>query len=220
MTTTHSVADNALIDKLQWRYATKKMNPAKVVPQDKVDRIVEAARLAPTSSGLQPFEVFVVTDAAVRERIKPIAWNQGQITDGSHLLVFAAWDNYTAERINMMFDLVNEQRGFKSEGWENYRQMLLSTYVPRDAEVNHQHAARQAYIGLGTALIAAAEEHVDATPMEGFDPKALDEILNLKERGLRSVVIVPLGYRADEGDWLVNLQKVRRSRDDFVTEVA
>ena len=101
MTTTHSVADNALIDKLQWRYATKKMNPAKVVPQDKVDRIVEAARLAPTSSGLQPFEVFVVTDAAVRERIKPIAWNQGQITDGSHLLVFAAWDDYTPERINV-----------------------------------------------------------------------------------------------------------------------
>ncbi len=209
-----------LIDTLKWRYATKKMNPAKAVPQDKVDRILEAVRLTASSSGLQPYDVFVVTNKEVREKIKPIAWNQDQITDGSHLLVFAAWDNYTAERINMMFDLVNEQRGFKSEGWENYRQMLLSTYVPRDAEVNYQHAARQAYIGLGTALIAAAEEHVDATPMEGFDPKALDEILNLKERGLRSVVIVPLGYRADEGDWLVNLKKVRRSRDDFVTEVA
>nr|WP_319566458.1 NAD(P)H-dependent oxidoreductase [uncultured Rhodoferax sp.] len=208
-----------LISKLQWRYATKKMNPAKVVPQEKVDRILEAVRLTASSSGLQPYEVFVVTNKDVREKIKPIAWNQEQITDCSHLLVFAAWDNYTAERIDMMFDLVNEQRGFKSEGWENYRQMLLSTYVPRDAEVNYQHAARQAYIGLGTALIAAAEEQVDATPMEGFDPKALDEILNLKERGLRSVVIVPLGYRADEGDWLVSLQKVRRDRDNFVTEV-
>ncbi len=208
-----------LISKLQWRYATKKMNPAKVVPQEKVDRILEAVRLTASSSGLQPYEVFVVTNKDVREKIKPIAWNQEQITDCSHLLVFAAWDNYTAERINMMFDLVNEQRGFKSEGWENYRQMLLSTYVPRDAEVNYQHAARQAYIGLGTALIAAAEEQVDATPMEGFDPKALDEILNLKERGLRSVVIVPLGYRADEGDWLVSLQKVRRDHDNFVTEV-
>ena len=195
------------------------MNPAKVVPQEKVDRILEAVRLTASSSGLQPYEVFVVTNKDVREKIKPIAWNQEQITDCSHLLVFAAWDNYTAERINMMFDLVNEQRGFKSEGWENYRQLLLSTYVPRDAEVNYQHAARQAYIGLGTALIAAAEEQVDATPMEGFDPKALDEILNLKERGLRSVVIVPLGYRADEGDWLVSLQKVRRDRDNFVTEV-
>jgi nitroreductase/dihydropteridine reductase len=208
-----------LINTLQWRYATKKFNPAKEVPQDKLDRILEAIRLTATSSGLQPYEVFVVTNKEVREKIKPIAWNQEQITDGSHLLVFAAWDNYTAERINMMFDLVNEQRGFKNEGWENYRQMLLGTYPKRDAEVNYQHAARQAYIGVGTALIAAAEEQVDATPMEGFDPKALDEILGLKALGLRSVVILPLGYRADEGDWLVSLKKVRRSREDFVTEV-
>ena len=102
----------------------------------------------------------------MREQIKPIAWNQAQITDGSHLLVFAAWDNYTAERINAMFDLTNDERGFKNEGWENYRNMLLSTYPQRDAEVNFQHTAKQAYIGLGTALIAAAYEEVDATPME------------------------------------------------------
>ncbi|WP_294766397.1 NAD(P)H-dependent oxidoreductase [uncultured Rhodoferax sp.] len=209
-----------LINKLQWRYATKKFNPAKSVPQDKVDRILEAVRLTATSSGLQPYEVIVVTNKDVREQIKPIAWNQGQITDASHLLVFAAWDNYTAERINMMFDLVNEQRGFKNEGWENYRQMLLGMYPQRDAEVNYQHAARQAYIGLGTALIAAAEEQVDATPMEGFDPNALDEILKLRERGLRSVAILPIGYRADEGDWLVNLKKVRRPREQFISEVA
>jgi nitroreductase len=208
-----------LIQTLQWRYATKKMNPAKTVPQDKLERILEAVRLTATSSGLQPYEVLVVTNQAVREQIKPVAWNQEQITDCSHLLVFAAWDNYTADRINMMFDLVNEQRGFKNEGWENYRQMVLKSYVPRDPEVNYQHAARQAYIGVGTALIAAAEEQVDATPMEGFDPKAVDTILNLGERGLRSVVLIPLGYRADEGDWLANLKKVRRSRENFVTEV-
>lgn len=208
-----------LIQTLQWRYATKKMNPAKTVPQDKLERILEAVRLTATSSGLQPYEVLVVTNKAVREQIKPVAWNQEQITDCSHLLVFAAWDNYTADRINMMFDLVNEQRGFKNEGWENYRQMVLKSYVPRDPEVNHQHAARQAYIGVGTALIAAAAEQVDATPMEGFDPKAVDTILNLGERGLRSVVLIPLGYRADEGDWLANLKKVRRSRENLVTEV-
>ncbi|HRA14429.1 MAG TPA: nitroreductase family protein, partial [Giesbergeria sp.] len=113
-----------LIERLQWRYAAKKMDPSKAVPQDKVERILEAARLAPTSSGLQPYEIIVVTNKEVRERIKPIAWNQGQITDGSHLLVFAAWDNYTTERINMMFDLTNTVRGFKNEGWENYRNML------------------------------------------------------------------------------------------------
>ncbi|MCU0942617.1 MAG: nitroreductase family protein, partial [Hydrogenophaga sp.] len=116
-------------------------------------------------------------------------------------------------------DLTNAQRGGTNEGWENYRQMLLKTYPSRDPQVNFEHAARQAYIGLGAALIAAAFEEVDATPMEGFDPAKLDEILKLRERGLRSVAIVPLGYRAAEGDWLVNLKKVRRPREQFVTEV-
>jgi nitroreductase len=195
------------------------MNSTKQVPQDKLERILEAARLAPTSSGLQPFEIVVVTSAEVRARIKPIAWNQSQITDCSHLLVFAAWDNYTPERINHMFDLTNEVRGFKNEGWENYRNMLLGSYPQRSAEVNFQHAARQAYLGLSAALIAAAFEEVDSTPMEGFDPKALDEILSLPARGLRSVAILPLGYRQEEGDWLVKLKKVRRPREQFVTEV-
>ena len=208
-----------LIQKLQWRYATKKFNPSKVVPQEKLDKILEAIRLTATSSGLQPYEVLVVTNKEIREKIKPVAWNQGQITDASHLLVFAAWDNYTAERINKMFDLTNDVRGFKNEGWENYRNMLLSTYPTRDAEVNFQHAARQAYIALGTALVAAAEEEVDSTPMEGFDPAAVDEILGLRAKGLRSVVILPLGYREAEGDWLVNLKKVRRPSDDFISEV-
>ncbi|MEH0073350.1 NAD(P)H-dependent oxidoreductase [Pannonibacter sp. Pt2] len=208
-----------LIEKLNWRYATKKMDPSKTVSEDKVERILEAARLAPTSSGLQPFEVIVVTNPEVRARIQEIAWNQAQVTEGSHLLVFAAWDNYTADRINMMFDLVNEERGFTNEGWENYRQMLLNTYVPRDAETNYQHAARQAYIAFGIALAAAAFEGVDSTPMEGFDADKLDEILGLRAKGLRSVTILPLGYRDAANDWLANLKKVRRPRDQFVTEV-
>ncbi len=208
-----------LISKLKWRYATKKMDASRPVPQQKIERILEAIRLTASSSGLQPYEVIVVTNPELRAQIVPHAWNQAQITDCSHLLVFAAWDNYTAERINRMFDLVNDERGFKNEGWEAYRQKLLAAYVPRDAETNYQHAARQAYIGLGTALIAAAEEGVDSTPMGGFDPDKVDEILSLRARGLRSVILLPLGYRAEEGDWLVNLKKVRRSREDFVSEM-
>lgn len=208
-----------LLDKLAWRYATKKMNPAKTVPQATVDRIVEAARLAPTSSGLQPFEIIVVTNPEVRAKIQAVAWNQAQITEGSHLLVFAAWDNYTAERINGMFDYTNEVRGFTNDGWEAYRQKLLAAYPGRDAQTNFEHAARQAYIGFGASVIAAAFEGVDATPMEGFDPAAVDEILGLKARGLKSVTLLPLGYRQEEGDWLAKLQKVRRPREQFVTEV-
>mgnify|MGYP003344065214 CR=1 FL=1 len=96
-----------LMDRLNWRYACKKMDPSKKVAEETVDRIVEAARLAPTSSGLQPFEVLVITNRPLREKIQAIAWNQGMVTDSSHLLVFAAWDDYTPERINMMFDLTN-----------------------------------------------------------------------------------------------------------------
>ena len=208
-----------VIDKLNWRYATKKMDPAKAVSADKVERIIEAARLAPTSSGLQPYEILLVTNKDLRAKIQAAAWNQAQITEGSHLLVFAAWDNYTAERINHSFDLVNTVRGFVNEGWEAYRKQILAGYVPRDKEVNFNHAARQAYIGLGAALVAAAFEGVDSTPMEGFDAPSVDTILGLGERGLRTVAIMPLGYRQSGADWLENLAKVRRPREEFVTDV-
>ena len=209
----------SLLDILNWRYATKKMDPSKKVPQDKLDRILEAIRLAPTSSGLQPYEVFVVSNKELLERIKPIAFNQGQVLDCSHLLVFAAWDDYTPERINMMFDLTNKERNLTSEGWESYRKMLLENYPTRGAEINFEHASKQAYIGMTTGLIAAAFEEVDSTPMEGFDPNALDELLDLRAKGLRSTVIVTLGYRDTNNDWLVNLKKVRRARSDFIREV-
>lgn len=208
------------LELLRWRYATKKMDASRAVPEDAVARIVEAVRQTASSSGLQPYELLVVTNKDLREKIRAVAWNQAQVTDASHLLVFAAWDNYTADRINAAFDLVNDERGFRNDGWEAYRQQLLASYPVRDAETNYQHAARQAYIGLGSALLAAAEEQVDSTPMEGFDPDSVDQILGLRDKGLRSVILLPLGYRATEGDWLVNLKKVRRPLDQFVTTVA
>ena len=207
-----------LNDLLNWRYATKKMDPSKAVPQEKVDAIIEAIRMSPTSSGTQPFEVFVVTNPDVRSKIAEAAGGQAQITDGSHTLVFAAWDNYTAERIDEVVDLNVEARG-DLPMLHAYYDNLKSNYVPRDADVNYAHAARQAYIALGIALVAAAEQEVGSTPMEGFSPDAVDEILGLKERGLRSVVLLSLGYRDESGDWLLPMSKVRKSRDTIVTEV-
>jgi nitroreductase/dihydropteridine reductase len=207
-----------LLDKLNWRYAAKAMNGQKV-PQEKIDNIIEAISLAPTSSGLQPFEVVVITNQEMKEKIRPVAWNQSVVTDCSHLLVFAAWDTYTADRINKQFDLTNTIRELKNEGWENYRQMLLNSYPQKDAEVNFNHAAKQAYIAFANAVTACAFERVDSTPMEGFDAKAVDEILGLKEKGLRSCVLLPIGYRNAEKDWLVNLKKVRKSREDLIIEI-
>lgn len=206
------------LNKLENRYATKAMN-GETVPQEKIERILEAIRLAPTSSGLQPFEVFVITDKAIRAEIKTIAWEQPQVTDCSHLLVFAAWDTYTEDRINHMFDLTNRIRGFKNEGWEAYRQRILGIYPQRSAEENFQHAARQTYIAFMAAITQAAFDDVDNTPMEGFDPDALDAILGLREKGLRSTLLLPLGYRDADNDWLVNLVKVRKPMNELVTFV-
>lgn len=205
-----------LIDKLKWRYATKAMTGQKV-SQEKIDRIIEAASLAPTSSGLQPYEIILITNDELKKQIRSIAWNQSVVTDCSHLMIFVAWDTYTPDRINKMFDLTNTVRGFKNQGWEDYRQQLLGIYPQRDPETNFNHAARQAYIAFSQAIAAAAFEGVDATPMEGFDAQALDNILNLKEKGLKSCVMLPLGYRDTEKDWLVNLPKVRKSKEDLVT---
>jgi nitroreductase len=208
-----------VINHLNWRYATKSYDAAQKLDDEKLNHILEAIRLAPTSSGLQPFEVFVVKNPELRAKIREVAWGQAQVTDASHLLVFAAWDNITPERIDAAFDYTNEVRGFVNEGWEAYRKQLHGIIAARTEQANFDAAARQAYIGLGIALVAAAEQGVDSTPMEGFDPAAVDQILGLKERHLRSVVILPVGYRKAESDWLVNLKKVRRPRDKFVTEL-
>ncbi|MES2445614.1 MAG: NAD(P)H-dependent oxidoreductase [Bacteroidota bacterium] len=207
----------SIIESLNWRYATKKMN-GNAVPQDKVDQIIEATRLAPTSSGLQPFRLIVITNQELKEKLVPASFNQAQIADSSHLLVFAAWDNYTEERINNVFANMHKERGTPPESTADYQKMLINSYVPRPEEVNFNHAARQAYIALGMALTEAAELKVDATPMEGFDADQFDEILGLRAKGLKSVVILPLGYRDESGDWLAGLKKVRTPLSEFVIE--
>lgn len=205
------------IEDLNWRYATKKMN-GQTVPQEKIERIVEATRLTPTSSGMQPFQLIIITNQDLKDKIRLISNNQSIVSECSHLFVFAAWDNYTEKNMDMMFDLHNETRGVILDRWENYRKFLKGAYLPRNADMNFEHTDRQSYIGLGFAMAAAAIEKVDATPMEGFDAAKLDLILNLKEKGLRSVTMLPLGYRDSENDWNVNLKKVRRSKENFVIE--
>jgi len=206
------------LEKLNWRYAAKKMDPSKVVPEDLVAQIVEAIRMAPTSSGVQPFELFVIRNKEIREAIRPVAWDQAQITDGSHLLVFASWDNYTEDRIDAVVAQMVEERG-DSELLQAYYSNLKDMLLPRPAEQNAAHAAHQAYIALGFALAAAAELGVDSTPMEGFDPDQVDEILDLRSKGLRSKVLLPLGYRQEEGDWLLPMPKVRKTKAALVTEI-
>lgn len=205
----------SLIEALNWRYATKKMN-GKAVPQEKVDQIIEAARLAPTSSGLQPFRVLVVSNPELKSKIATIAYGQQQIIDSSHVLIFAAWDNYTAENISAVFAHANAERGLPDSATADYMNNLIANYTSKTPEENAAHAAKQAYIAFGLAIAEAALLKVDATPMEGFNAAELDQLLDLQALNLKSVTLLPLGYREENGDWLVNLKKVRTPMDDFI----
>ena len=200
-----------LLNALEWRYASKKMN-GQQVPEEKVERILEAIRLAPSSMGLQPYTVLLITDPEVKKQILPIANNQQQIVDSSHLLVFAAWDNITPEHVDDYVNLTASTRNIPVESLEQFKNILVSI-SNRPQQENYEWAARQSYIAFATAIAAAAEERVDATPMEGFNNADLDVLLGLKEKGLRSITMLPLGYRDTENDWLAKFPKVRRQKE-------
>ena len=208
----------ALLDDLKWRYATKKMNGQKV-PKDKLDYILEAARLAPSSSGLQPYQIFVITNTNMLSQIRIFSNDQSQISDCSHLLVFAAWDSYSYERIGNVFLRTARERGLGDNAMEGYHKGLWNLYEPLGRKWQSDHSAKQVYIALGLSVAAAAEQKIDATPMEGFDKIKMDEILGLEKLGLKSVVMLPIGYRDKDRDWLVKLKKVRTPKEEFITEL-
>ena len=207
-----------LVKHLNWRYAAKRMTGEKI-PQEKLDYILEAIRLSASSAGLQPYTVFVVENPEIREALKTAANNQPQITESSHLLVFAAWENTTVEKIDEYMNLIASERNIPVGNLAQFENTLKKNLLSRSQEDNLKWASRQAYIALGTALAAAAEIRVDATPMEGFNPDQFDEILKLKEKGLRSVVILALGYRDKEKDPLVTAKKVRRQKEQLFINV-
>lgn len=203
-----------LIDQLNWRYATKAMN-GKAVPEEQVNNILKAAHLAPSSSGLQPYRIIVISNAAIKEQLKPIANEQSQIVDGSVILVFAHWDVYSKERIAHYFEHNNKERNLPASATEDFKNNLITFLTSLPAAEQAAHAAKQAYISFGIALVAAAAQQVDATPMEGFNKDAVDELLGLKQMGLKSATIMALGYRDEARDWLVNMKKVRTPEAEF-----
>jgi nitroreductase / dihydropteridine reductase len=208
-----------LIDALNWRYAVKRMNGEKI-GDEKIENILEATRLSASSMGLQPYTILVIEDEELKKKLQPAAYNQPQIIESSHLLVFAAWENITEENVNDYLNNIATVRGVSLQSLEAFKASLMNIVNGRTTEQKYEWAARQAYIAFGTAITAAAIEEVDATPMEGFNPQAVDEILNLKEKGLRSVTILALGYRDEENDYMANAKKVRRDRDKLILKVA
>lgn len=200
-----------MIQDLQWRYATKKMN-GEQIPNEKLDKILEATRLSASSYGLQPFTIVVVQDKELKLRLQAAAYNQEQVGTASEVLVFCIPTSITSADVDQYIALVASERGLTVEDLAGFKQMIASTVLELTAEQQQQWSAKQAYISLGTALATAAQERIDSCPMEGFDTAQFDEILELEKQGLKSLVIMPLGYRSSD-DATANYKKVRKATD-------
>lgn len=203
----------SVIESLQWRYASKAMNGAQI-DEATLDYILEAIRLSASSYGLQPFTVQVISDAELKNKLTPAAYNQPQISQSSQLLVFCVWNDVTEAHVDAYMQDMAEQRVVSLESLAGFKAMILGAVKNLSVEQKQTWAAKQAYIALGTAMVAAAEQKVDATPMEGFNAQQVDEILGLDEQGLKSTVLLVLGKRSAE-DALASMAKVRRSKDDL-----
>ena len=203
----------SLIQDLNWRYATKNMN-GEVVSAEKLQAILTSINLTATSFGLQPFKVIVVSNEEIKIKLQAAAYGQTQVGSSSAVLVFAVPLKITTADIEGFINLVATTRSMPVEALDTYKGMILSTIGDLPAEQQQIWSAKQAYIALGTALAAAAEQKVNACPMEGFDAVQFDEILGLTEKGLKSVVIMPVGYRSAD-DATAQYIKVRKPESEL-----
>jgi nitroreductase / dihydropteridine reductase len=199
-----------LVQDLNWRYATKNMNGKKVSPK-KLEAILDAIHLAPTSFGLQPFTVSVVNRQSTKDKLMAAAHGQPQVGSSSHVLVFAVPTQLTAGDVQAFIDNIVATRGMPAAALDGYKGMMTGMITGMSAEQQQNWAAKQVYIALGMALVAAAQQKVDACPMEGFDAAQFNKILGLDKKGLKSVVILPIGFRAED-DAFANYAKVRKPK--------
>jgi nitroreductase len=210
------ITPSSLNDALTWRYATKKFDPTKSVDAETWAALEDALVLTPSSYGLQPWKFLVITDPQIRETLKPLSWNQAQVTDCSHYVVFAIKKNLTAEDVDNFVARTAEVRNMTTESLSSYRNLMVGDVIhgPRSFNVN-EWATRQTYIALGNFMTSAALLGVDACPMEGIEPAGYDKVLGLPERGLATVVACAAGYRAQD-DHYAELTKVRFSNAEVI----
>ncbi|MCT4326185.1 nitroreductase family protein [Elizabethkingia anophelis] len=206
-----------LIKNLKWRYAVKKYSEESV-NEEKINQIIEAINLTASSCGIQPYRLFIVTNPEIRQKLGKGSFNE-QIQTSSHLLVFAGFNEITNDYITYYVKMMEQQRSLEKGALNVLKNTLIDYFSTQTPEQNKIWSSKQAYIGLGTALIAAAELKVDATPMEGYDPKLFDEVLGLSEKGLHASVIISLGYRDAENDFLVSMPKARLPISEFATKI-
>ncbi len=206
-----------LIDDLKWRYATKKFNNKKVSNED-LEQLLEAISLSASSIGMQSYRLLIIDNPVLKKELGEGSFNT-QIAESSHLLVFAAFNSIDQEIIDNYIQFVAKERGTSIAELDDFKNMVSSYLLARTDTENFIWSTKQAYIGLGTGLIAAASLKIDTTPMEGFDAEKFDKLLGLKEKNLSSVVVLALGYRDEENDWNAKLKKVRIPVDEFAIHV-
>ncbi len=207
----------SLIQDLNWRYAAKKLN-GETVSTEQLDTILKATNLAATSYGLQPFTIVVVSNDEVKQKLQAAAYGQVQVGTASHVFVFTVPEKLTEADVNSYINNIAVTRSIPAEALDGFKGMMLGTVNSLTPEQLQTWSAKQAYIALGTALAAAAEQKVDSCPMEGFDAAQFDEILGLKAKGLKSVVIMPIGFRAedDASSHYIKVRKAESELFDFV----
>lgn len=205
---------NTFIENQNWRYATKKFDASKKISSQDLETLKEAIRLSSSSYGLQPYKIFIIEDTDLREKLKPAAWNQTQITDASQLIVFANITNFGDSHIDEYLNNIVNTRSLALESIEGYGSFMKSKILSLTNEERSNWTSKQTYLALGNLLNAAADLKIDVTPMEGFEKEAFNEILGLKEKGLNASVIATIGYRHEE-DATQHYKKVRKSNEEL-----
>ncbi|SDS19542.1 Nitroreductase [Formosa sp. Hel1_31_208] len=206
------------IDKLKWRYATKKFDSTKSLPDEKLEVLKQAFNLTATSFGLQTLNLIIVSDTTVREHLVEHSYNQRQVLEASHLLVICIQDNISDDDVDKHFDNVKDIRDTPDSILEPFRNDLKKMMKVKSVAERQEWSIRQAYIALGNLMTVCAMEHIDACPMEGFNPEAYNDVLGLKEKNLKSVLLLPVGYRAQD-DKFADFKKVRKQLEEAIIEM-
>lgn len=199
-------------DHLQWRYAVKKFDPARKISPSQLEEILEILRLSPSSFGLQPWKFIVIEDLKLRKKIQPLAWNQTQVADCSHLIVLCALKHMDAAYVKQFIRLTAKTRGVEESSLAGYEKVILGFIQKLSPEAQQNWMKNQVYLALGMLLSECAQRKIDTCPMEGFEPEKVDALLGLDAQNLNAVVMCPIGYRASD-DKQADLKKVRFERD-------
>ena len=205
------------INALNWRYATKSFDPNSILDKDQIDLLKEAFNLTPTSYGLQPLKLIVISNKTLQEKLLPVSFNQKQVSTASHVFVICIEKNIDTSFIKNHFELVKEIRDTPDSVLEPFRSFLIKDFSKKNDEELKQWSKNQAYLALGNMLTVCAIEKIDACPMEGFLPLEYSKILNLEDSSIEPVLVLPVGKRNNE-DMFSNLKKVRRPIEDVVID--